>query len=76
MKTQLSKLNKSSNYKFFKFLALSISISILSTAIAIAVDVYQHKDKAYLAPWAYVGLGQLMGVGASAGALKLVDDRS
>jgi hypothetical protein len=71
MKTQ-SELIKSSNYKFFRFLALSISISILSTSGAIAVEIFQHKDKRYLANWAYVGLGQFMGLGAAAGAFKLV----
>lgn len=63
---------KSSNSQFLKFLALLISISILSTSIAIAAEVVQHKDKRYFANWAYVGLGQLMSIGAAAGAFKLV----
>jgi hypothetical protein len=52
MKAQ-SESTKSTN-QFLKFFALSLSISILSTSGAMAVDVFQHKDKANLAGWAYI----------------------
>ncbi len=72
MKTQLSKSTKSSNHKFFRFLALSFSVSAFGTIAAIGVDVLQHKDKADLATWAYVGLGAFISLVAPAAISKLV----
>jgi hypothetical protein len=72
MKAQ-SKSTKLSNHKFIRFLVLSVLVSIIAILAAIAIDVLQHRNEVRLAGWAYVGLGQFMGLGAAAAVLKLVE---